>query len=241
MRRNHDAKSQQPTETPECWSLFDAVIEHCDRLLLHGPSGTGKTRQALSTGLRQGQQAAHVILTEETPAAELRGTWVPTGDRFEWRDGAVVATWRVGDRLVLDEIDHASGDVMSLLMAITDAQETARMILPTLETVRPTHGFSVIATMNGDPDQLPPGLRDRFTVAIEIDAVHPAALAALPDRVRRAAMATALLPAERRLSVRAWNQFALLASKVGDAIAAAAVFGRPRAKDVLDALQLASA
>lgn len=229
----------RPTPLPECWRIFHQVLEHAGRILLYGPPGTGKTRQALSAGVRPGERASHLIMTQDTPAAELRGMWVPVPGGFDWLDGPAIAAWRSGSRLVLDEIDHASGDVMNLLMSIVDAPGSAYLTLPTRETVEPAPGFSVIATMNGDPDQLPPALRDRFPVAIEIDAVHPAAFAGLPEDILRAASATALLPAERRLSVRAWIQFAHLRERVGASNAAKAVFGPQRAKDVEAAVLLA--
>lgn len=237
-RRPNEEPPGPPADVPPCWRLFNAVVDHADRILLHGVSGTGKTLQALTTGLQADQTSTYLVLTEDTPAAEIRGMFVPCGGEFVWQDGPAVVAWRTGGRLVLDELDHASGDVLSLLMAITDSAATARLSLPTSVTVRPATGFTVIATMNGDPDHLPPALRDRFPVCLEIDAVHPAALASLPTDVRAAAMATALLPPERRLSVRAWHAFAALRPVTGERHAAEAVFGRPRAGDVLDALHL---
>lgn len=230
-----------PNELPRCWQLFHEAVPHMDRLLLHGVSGTGKTLQALTASLAEGQTAVYLVLTEETPAAEIRGMFVPRDAGFAWQDGPAVVAWRTAGRLVLDEIDHASGDVLSLLMAITDGAATARLSLPTCEMVRPAPGFSVVATMNGDPDHLPAALRDRFPVCLEIDAVHPDALAALPPDLRAAAAATAVLPPARRLSVRAWLAFAELRPQVDERTAAEAVFGRARAGDVLDALRLASA
>jgi MoxR-like ATPase len=240
-KQGNGASGKGPNEFAECWKLYEDVVWFADRILLHGPCGTGKSRQALTCGLRDGQRAYHLTLTEETPAAEIRGMWVPGPYGFQWQDGPAISAWRTGGRLVLDEIDHASGDIMSLLMAIIDGQDTACITLPNNETVEPAPGFSIVATMNGDPDQLPPALRDRFTVTIEIDAVHPDALAALPSNIRNAANATALLPPERRLSIRAWAQFAHLRQYVSEGTAAAAVFGRARANDVLDALRLALA
>jgi MoxR-like ATPase len=236
--RCSDAPPRPPSELPHCWRVFKDVVPHADRVLLHGVSGTGKTLQALTAGLRDDQLPFYLVLTEDTPAAEIRGMYVPHDGGFAWQDGPAVAAWRRGGRLVLDELDHASGDILSLLMAITDSRDTARLSLPTCETVRPAAGFTVIATMNGDPDHLPPALRDRFAVCLEIDAVHPAAIAALPPEVGAAALATAFLPPERRLSVRAWQTFATLRPHCGEETAAEAVFGRARAGEVLDALRL---
>ena len=237
-RRNRSAQDKPPPQQIGCWDLADRVAPHLSRTLLFGPSGTGKTHQAITAWRRPGQRVWSVTLTEETPAADLRGLWVPVEGRFEWRDGPGIAAWRAGGRLVINEIDHASADALTFLMALLDDPETATLTLPTRETVRPAQGFTAIATMNGEPDSLPAALRDRFAVAIHVDSVHPAALATLPTDVRRAAESTVALPPERRISVHAWSEFAKLVKVVGEIIAAQAVFAA-RAGDVLDALRLA--
>jgi MoxR-like ATPase len=240
-RRRNRATQETPPPPQQpiaCWDLADRVAPNVARLLLYGPPGTGKTRQGAKAWLGPAQRVFSITLTEETPAAEIRGMYVPVEGRFAWQDGAGVAAWRCGGRLVINEIDHASADALTLLMALLDDPETASLTLPTRETVRPAAGFTAIATMNGDPDTLPPPLRDRFPVAIHIDSVHPAALAMLPEHIRRAAQATVALPPERRISVRAWMAFAKLGEVVGEQVAAEAVF-LARAGDVLDALRLA--
>lgn len=221
-----------------CWDLVNAVLPLATRLLLYGPPGTGKTWQGLTGGLRSAQEVFSITLTEDTPAAELRGHYVPVDGRFVWRDGPALAAWRAGARLVVNELDHASGDVLTFLLAILDDHEMARVTLPTNETVRPADGFSVVATMNGDPDTLPAPLRDRFPIALEVNAVHPGALQALNPDIQKAARDTVALPAERRISIRAWQAFGQLRPALGEELATRVVFGQ-RAGDVLDALKLA--
>lgn len=224
-----------------CWQVAEAAIAHSSRVLLVGPPGTGKTYAAAKFGI--GNRSVYATtLTEEMPAAELRGHFVPKGDHFEWMDGPALTAWRQGARLVLNEIDRASGDVLTFLMVILDDPETAMVTLPTGETVRPSSAFSVVATMNGNIlNDLTAGLRDRFSVTIEIDEVHPDALALLPAPLRAAARNTTLVDeAARRLSVRVWYEFVRLRALLGEEIAAHACFGK-RAQDAMNALKIGAA
>lgn len=162
-----------------------------------------------------------------------------------WHDGPAIAAWRIGGRLVVNEIQRGGADCHALLLAITDDPEIAQIDLPSGEKVKPAAGFAVVATMNGDPKEvLDPALQDRFPVTINIDKVHPEAIAQLPPDVQQAAEKTALIDnEERRISVRAWYAFVHLRQKLmksyseqeAQQLAATAVFNT-RAQDALDAL-----
>jgi MoxR-like ATPase len=218
-----------------CWDRAAAALGRGRRVILYGPPATGKTHQAMRAGRAANQEVVSITLTEETSAAELRGHYVPVNGHFEWRDGPVIRAWRLGARLVLNEIDHAGADALSFLLVILDDPGFVVLTLPTNETVQPAPGFSAVATMNGDPDGLPAALRDRFPITIRIDEVHPDAIVALPPDLRHAAAATVDLPPERRISLRQWQEFAALREPLSNENAARIVFG-PRAGDVLDAL-----
>lgn len=231
----------------DCWKIVEAILEHCDRLLLHGPPGTGKTHAATRLGMKPKQRAYSLTLTEETPAAELRGHYILTDGQYKWQDGPAIAAWRNGSRLVVNEIQRGGPDVHALLLAITDDPKLAQIDLPNGETVRPKEGFTCIATMNGDPKELlDPALLDRFSVNVLIDRVNPEAIAQLPADLQKVACKTAMLKdEERRLSVRAWYAFNALQRSLSSAhgeedalkIAAQAVFNE-RANEALDALKL---
>ena len=236
-------KSKEQT----CWEIVSAVLSHSGRTLLYGPSGTGKTHAASRLGLNNGQRVFSVTLTEETPAAELRGHYILKEGRYIWQDGPAIAAWRCGGRLVVNEIQRGSPDVHALLLAITDDHGIAELDLPSGEKVKPSPRFTCVATMNGDPkEQLDPALVDRFCVAIHIDKVHPDAVKQLPADVQIAAERTALIDnEERRVSIRAWYAFAELRRDLvqvhgeveAQKLAAAAVFNH-RAQDALDALAI---
>lgn len=220
----------------DTWELIPKLLKTEPAVLLHGPPGTGKTYAA--TRSRPLNEVFSVTLTEETPAAELRGHFIPREQGvFHWHDGPAVRAWRTGGRLVVNEINRGSGDVLTLMYAIADDPEFARLTLPTGETVSPKEGFQIVATMNGDPAELPEALADRFPCQIEVDSLAPAALQALDEDLREPARLSVDVPYEERISTRRWKAFGRLRKHIGPEAAAQAVFGQ-RSQDVLTALKI---
>jgi MoxR-like ATPase len=171
----------------------------------------------------------------------LRGHYIPNGNTFVWHDGPAIAAWRKGCRLVLDEIDRASGDAFTFLLALLDDPESARLTLPTGETVRPTAGFSCVATSNqlDLESAMPAALLDRFARRIHIDELSEGALQKLPAELRGIASQTIKESGDRYISYRQWLAYAEDAHTVGADIAAKTVFGA-RWADVRDAIKLAA-
>lgn len=222
-----------------CWELAAAVLPHAHRVLLYGPPGTGKTYAAIYDR-PPGIDAFVNTLEEDTPVAELRGHFVKNEDgTYRWMDGPAIAAWKTGGRYVINEINRASPETQTFLYAILDDPESAQLTLPHGERVQPAASFSAVATMNGTPDELPEALQDRFSVQIEVDAIHPAALARVTARFRQAAEAAAMAPSHRRLSIRKWLDLQkLLDAGLTLPVAAQACFGS-RAQDILRDIQAA--
>ena len=120
-------------------------------LLISGSAGVGKTTIANSNVTH----VYNVYMTEETPAAELRGHFIPRGTSWEWMHGPAIRAWMEGSRLVINEINAASGDALDFLLAVLDDKSMAGITLPNGESVKPHPGFNCVATMNGQPEDLP--------------------------------------------------------------------------------------
>jgi hypothetical protein len=146
---------------------------------------------------------------------------------------------REGARLVVNEPSHAGDDVIAFLYPILEMPETARITLPTSETVRPAPGFHVVLTDNCPPDDLPPALRDRFDAILEVNEPHPEALAVLSEPLREVARRSFALEDERRVSLRGWIVLDKLRLELGLADACLVQFGAERGSQVFDAIRLA--
>jgi MoxR-like ATPase len=228
-----------------CWRDVDDVLcAGVSRLVLYGPPGTGKTYAALHLGVGA-TPAERLVCTEDLTSGEITGTWMPSGEnRFEWREGPAIRAWKgrdgSGGRLVLDEVDRASGDALATLLAMTDSPESARWRNPdTGEWVRPGKNFSVVMTSNvEDLEEIPASLRDRFPVSVRIDRPPAGALERLSGDLRAAALAGSLGPEGRRVSLRSFYAFDDLRRHHGSERAAELVFGVGCAQPVLDALRI---
>jgi len=233
------------TQLPQCWQdVNDALSAGIDRIILFGPPGTGKTYAGLTLG-NVSRGAFRVVCNEDMTEADITGHYKPAGDVWNWKDGQVIKAWQGdglnGGRVVADEIDRASGDVLSVLLAMFDTPDSATWEHPnTGQIVRPLPGFSVVMTTNiEDMRELPQALKDRFPVAIRINEPHPNGLLTLPEDLRAAAAASADADRDRRFSLRAFQAYAKLRQEMERERAAKIIFGQ-QAQSILDALAINS-
>jgi MoxR-like ATPase len=214
-------------ENMSAWQLLIEHACHLDRVLLYGPPGTGKSHLALRAG--NPQLAHRIVMTEETPAAELRGHWVPKGaGEWAWHDGPAMRAYRNGGRLVIDEISRAHDDAWSFLLGVLDGHA---ITLPNGETVHPHPGLSVWATTNDSADVLPDALADRFVVKVNVPKPPREALATLPEALSRAVLSG-------DVTFRQAQEFERL-SKLMSRQAAALLVWEKRGRDMAYSLKLA--
>lgn len=242
------------------WGTIEAALSTPGTYLgLYGPPGTGKTYAAQHFGLphtddgrinRELAMLCNITFNEGTPAAEISGHFVPMGDHFDWHDGhgsrAFRSSWDeklTHVRLVLNEIDRASDEVLSMVYAIADSPETALLELPNLANDQLTPNplkLTICATTNlSNPmGDLPEGLADRFSW-LPVDTVHPNALLRLDPALRAAAAASITAEEGRRMSIRSWLVFDRMRVAMGNVEQAALVAFGKRFQTVLDALEVA--
>lgn len=237
-----------------CWSdLDDALRAGADRVLLYGPPGTGKTHFALTRRLEHHRKdengvtdptsvrfrnSFRVLCSPDMTTADVDGLWKPSKDEWKFVTGSALRAWQGGDRLILDELDQASGDVLTALLLICDSDGSAVREHPeTGERMTPRDGFEIIATTNAERlSDLPANLVDRFPVRIHINKVNPSALEKLPEDLRNVAEAYANR-SEDRYSLRSFFAFDKLSRSLDRDTALRLVFGSEW-KSISVALQL---
>lgn len=235
----------------EVWGVVEKIIPHTHRMLLYGPSGTGKTHSGTLGQKMVDEKVFQITMTPDTPASALIGHFIIKDNNCLWIDGVGIMAWRhshvAPTRLVINEVDHSGPDAVSALHVLLDDHTTAGFTLPTEEHVTPGAKLKVIGTMNGKPEDLLPSLQDRFAVRINIDEVHPQAILTLPEDIRKLAQGTAMTTdPQRRVSIRSWHAFASMRSSMksggvaeaeAETLAAKVVFG-DRWLELTDALKL---
>lgn len=110
-----------------------------------GLSGNGKTFSVEQACARNNRPLVIFNVTNETTEEDLIGHYTLQDGNLVWRDGPVIAAYRAGAVLCLDEIDQGTSRLMCLQ---TILQRKPYFIKKTNETVYPADGFAVIATGN---------------------------------------------------------------------------------------------
>jgi ATP-dependent 26S proteasome regulatory subunit len=128
--------------TAPCWrdlhNLLAVIPGDLERILLYGLPGPGKSYfgKVLADYLER-----HFYVSpfyQDMSPADLIGCYLPDGEGgAKWHDGPAIRAWREPAVCVFDEIDEVGGDVYPSTHTILDDKETARLTLPTGETLAP--------------------------------------------------------------------------------------------------------
>lgn len=200
------------TEQRTTWRRIDRALECMkgDNLLLYGYPGTGKTSAALKRSLDGVSSLVAVTLTYDTPAAELRGHYVPEGTKFKWQHGpAMTAMQAPSSRFVVNELHKVGPDAEALFHAICDDRDISLIRLPNGMDVKAQPDFTVVGTANEPPAALAEPIRDRFTYRILVNIPSPEAIESLPEDLRDVCLKTSIIEDDkRRITYREWKKFA---------------------------------
>ncbi|XP_078492436.1 midasin isoform X3 [Ciona intestinalis] len=102
-------------------------------ILLEGPVGCGKTalieNVAKATGRAKPPKFSKIQLSDDTDSKTLTGTYVCTAvpGEFLWQPGLLIQACKDGDWLLLEDVDRAPMDVISMLLPLV---ESRRLSIP---------------------------------------------------------------------------------------------------------------
>ncbi|KAG6365441.1 hypothetical protein INS49_007052 [Diaporthe citri] len=125
------------------------LLQQAGPILLHGPSGAGKTASALELARELGMDDSLVTLhlNEQTDAKMLIGLYT-TGTKpgsFEWRPGILTTAVREGRWVLIEDLDRAPTEVMSTLLPLIERGE---LLIPNRgETIKAPSSFRILATV----------------------------------------------------------------------------------------------
>lgn len=118
-------------------------------IILTGPSGSGKTYMIRHVANILRHDPLYVHLGEQTDAKVLTGSYTsPRPGVFEWSPGVLTRAAREGRWVVIEDLDRAPDDVVSLLLPLLERNELVVNGRGHIET--PKNGFRLISTSRAD-------------------------------------------------------------------------------------------
>ncbi|CUM68425.1 uncharacterized protein PRCAT00006148001 [Priceomyces carsonii] len=131
-------------------------IQHNSPILLHGKPGSGKTFliNQLAKFMSYKDRIVKIHLGEQTDAKLLLGTYA-SGEKpgtFEWRAGVLTTAAKEGKWVLVEDIDRAPTEVLSVLLTLLEKRE---LVIPSRgDTIRAKNGFQIIATIRTSSDSV---------------------------------------------------------------------------------------
>ncbi|KAM9917824.1 hypothetical protein OXX59_009086, partial [Metschnikowia pulcherrima] len=150
------------------------AVQHNRPVMLHGQAGSGKTFliTQLATYLSAQDDIVKIHLGEQTDAKLLLGTYT-SGEKpgsFEWRSGVLTTAVREGKWVLVEDIDKAPTEVLSILLTLLEKRELS---IPSRgEVIRAHSDFKLLSTVrtNRDSARVPDMIGHRLWEQIEVTA-----------------------------------------------------------------------
>lgn len=134
-------------------------------VMLLGELGSGKTFliDELSKYMRCQDTSIKIHLGEQTDAKMLIGTYT-SGEKpgtFEWRAGILATAVKEGRWVIIEDVDKAPTDVLSILLSLLEKRELS---IPSRgEVIKAANGFQIIGTMRTSSESSSRGIRNSYT------------------------------------------------------------------------------
>lgn len=118
------------------------------KVILTGHAGTGKTSCFEQLAAQLNQPVMRVNMNGQTTISDFVGFWTAKGGSTEWVDGALPLAMRRGYWLIIDEIDFAEPQILSVLNSV--AEKDGKLFLKEKghEIVTPHPKFRLLCTAN---------------------------------------------------------------------------------------------
>lgn len=133
---------------------FALALQSAKPVLLAGPEGSGKTFiiDEAAKHLGRYDNMVRVHLGDQTDAKTLVGTYSTgsTPGSFEWRPGILTLAVQEGKWVVVEDIDKAPTEILSVLLPLLEKRELP--IPSRSETIIARQGFQIISTITTSSD-----------------------------------------------------------------------------------------
>jgi len=123
-------------------------IKENRKILLTGHKGCGKTSLFEQIAGKMGQPVLRVNMNGQTTISDFVGFWTVKGGETVWVDGALPLAMRRGYWLIIDEIDFAEAQILSVLNPVTEKNGKLFLKEKGHEIVEPHKYFRLFATAN---------------------------------------------------------------------------------------------
>lgn len=156
--------------------LMQQLYDNRHYVLIVGETGCGKTHLVRELAFKNKVAYMRVNLNGATTPEDLVGQWIPNANtnvdsKYVWEDGVLTKFMRFGGVFVVDEINMAPADILSLFHSITDDERRLVLTQKDGEVIHSHPDFYLVATMNVDYEGTKPlnlALKDRFRI-FELD------------------------------------------------------------------------